>query len=264
MSENVTEVASFPESSNFQPISIAYNGEHMSKPELMAYLYEVTRYKKEFESYDLRKREREKQLQTLEVQTKCRRTFPVDYREPPKGLSRLSSRKRMEYQRWLDDAPKREAERKRKEKEENERIAVLKKQYSTLQDEAFQDATQMAVVAKNFKELMLKQVIAPDYRDGNIPETLLMYLFNGRANTLAEAINIYHEEVHRMEMKAIAEQQRRDAYLAQQRQLDMTWQQLEAQREQAEQMASIAKASEETKNAAKNAELLMWLNYFSK
>lgn len=264
VSDHIPEVSSLQRNTGFQPISIVYNGEQMTKPELMAYLYEVTRYKKEFEKFELRRVEREKQLQTLEVQSKCRRTFPMAYREPPKGLERLSSRKKAEYQRWLDDAPKREAERQRKEKEEAERIAVLKKQYQEMLNEALDDAAKMNGMVKEYEKLVLKQVIAPDYRAGDIPQTLLMYLFNGRANTLAEAVNIYHEEMHRIEMKTIAEQQRRDAYIAQQRQLDMAWQQLEAQREQSEQLAAIAKASEETRDAVKNTEFLMWLDYIGR
>lgn len=263
MSELNTELVSRQNSFNMQNMSTVYNGGQMSKSELMAYLYEVTKYKKEFESYELRKKEREKQLQNLEVQTQCRRTFPVEYKMPPSGLERFSSKKKMEYQRWLDDTPKREAKRQQQEKEEDERIAMLKKQYSELQSEALNDVARMNGLAKKFEELMLCHVIAPDYRGGDIPQMLLMYLFNGRANTLAEAINIYHEEMYRLEMKAIAEQQRKDAYIARQRQLDLAWNQLELQREQAQQLATIAKASEETKDAVKNVEFWTWLDYIS-
>ena len=41
-------------------------------------------------------------------------------------------------------------------------------------------------------------------------------------------------------------------------------QNMEIQCEQAETLAEIAKSSEETKKAAKNAEFLLWLDYISK
>lgn len=249
---------------NSQPISITYSGEQMTKPEIIAYLYEVTKYKKEFELYEQRKKERNTKIQALEMQIQCKKTFALPYKAPPSGFARLSSRKKMEYQRWLDDAPEREKEKRKKEEEENKRIADLKMQYDKLTDEALEEAGQMADKANRFKELMLRQVIAPDYRDGDIPQLLLMYLFNGRANTLTEAINVYHEEMHRLEMKKIAEQQNRESHEALQRQLDIAWRSMENQREQAETLATIAKSSEETKKAVKNAEFLLWLDYISR
>lgn len=264
MTEIVRNSDSADMSFNSQPISITYSGEQMTKPEIVAYLYEVVKYKKEFELYEQRKNERDKKINTLEMQIQCKKTFPLPYKSPPSGFARLSSRKKIEYQRWLDDAPKREEEKRQKEEEENKRIEGLKSQYDKLTDEALEDSVQMVEKANKFKELMLRQVIAPDYRDGDIPQLLLMYLFNGRANTLTEAINVYHEEMHRLEMKTIAEQQQREARKALQHQIDLAWQNMEIQREQAETLAEIAKSSEETKNAAKNAEFLLWLDYISK
>jgi hypothetical protein len=264
MSEIVKKAESTQMDSGSQPISITYGGEQMTKPELIAYLYEVTRYKKEFEVYEQRKKEREKQIQALATEMQCKRTFPLPYREPPRGLALLSSRKKKEYQRWLDETPKREEEKKRKEEEENKRIAGLREQYNKISGEALQDSGQMLAEAKKFEELMLRQVIAPDYREGDIPQRLLMYLFNGRANTLAEAINVYHDEEYRMEMKMLAIQQQEEAKAAMQRQLSIAWQQLETQREQAENLAAIAKSSEETRKAAKDAEFWLWLDYISK
>lgn len=248
-----------------QPISIAYSGAQMTKMEVMAFLYEAARYQKEFKQYEGRKAERDKRLQTLEVQVKGRRTFPKETpMQPPSGLARFSSRKQREYQTWLAEAPMREKTRQRKEAEEAARIEGLQKQYSDLQSEALEDAVNMNVLAAEYKDLLAKQVIAPDYQKFDVPEMLLMYLFNARANTLAEAINIYHEEMYRMEMRSLAEQQRQEARAAQRRQAALAMQQLEAQREQAAHLLEAEKSAKAARAAAENAELLAWIDLLSR
>lgn len=248
-----------------QPISIAYNGTQMTKLEVMAFLYEVVRYQKEFTQYEERKIKRDKLLQTLEVQVKGRRTFPKEIpMAPPSGLARFSSRKQREYQTWLLDAPRREEMRQRKEAEEAARIENLQKQYDDLEREALEDSTSMLVLAEEYRALLAKQVIAPDYQQFDVPEMLLMYLFNARANTLAEAINIYHEEMYRMQMRSIAEQQQQEARAAARKQTALAMQQLEAQREQAVQLLEIEKSAEAAEVAAKNAEMLAWINLLSR
>ncbi len=264
MSQTIPESAAVESQGGYYPISITYNSQRMNKAELMAYLYEITRYKKQFQEHEQRKAARSQKIQTLEQEIKCRRTFPEPYMAPPSGFARLSRRRMRVYQQWLNDAPKREAERKEKEKEESDRIGALNKQYNELQDEAFTDIVKMNTVALEYKKLMDRAVLAPDYRDGDIPHILLMYLFNGRANTLTEAVNLYHEEQHRMELLAIAQQQRREAYIAKQRELDLIWKQMELQREQTEHLAEIAQTSKETRDVAKRTELLAWMDYLTK
>lgn len=256
-----------------QPISIAYSGAQMTKMEVMAFLYEAARYQKEFKQYEGRKAERDKRLQTLEVQVKGRRTFPKETpMQPPSELPRFSTRRRREYQArqqreyqtWLAEAPMREEARQRKQAEEDARIEGLKKQYSDLQSEALEDAVNMNVLAAEYKDLLAKQVIAPDYQKFDVPEMLLMYLFNARANTLAEAINIYHEEMYRMEMRSLAEQQRQEARAAQRRQAALAMQQLEAQREQAAHLLEAEKSAKAARAAAENAEMLAWIDLLSR
>lgn len=258
--ENALQQASF--GPGFQTVSIVYSGAQMTKAELLAYLYEITRCKKEFEDFSHRSEERKKQINALEVQTR-RRTFPMEYREPPRGFAALSRRKKQNYQTWLNAAPSRETEHKRREAEEDARIAALHKQIAQLQDEELRDTGRTLALSNKYKDHMMRQVLAPDYRQGDIPQLLLTYLFNGRAQTLTEAINLYHEEKYRLDMRNLAEQQRREMLANQQRQLNMAWQQMEMQRQQVELQQKTLETAKEARTAAKNAEFLSWLNLLS-
>ncbi|MCD7858488.1 MAG: hypothetical protein LUG55_12035 [Clostridiales bacterium] len=97
----------------FQTISVVYNGREMTKAELIAYFYELTRLQREIEELPKKAQSLSNQMESLKLQ-KRRKEFTMPQMEPPKGLAALSSRRKREYQRWLDDAPKREEEDEKK------------------------------------------------------------------------------------------------------------------------------------------------------
>lgn len=140
--------------------------------------------------------------------------------EKPTGLAALSSRRKREYQEWVSKVDERQAELARKEKEEDNRIKELNKQIKQYRTESFSSLSELKELVDAHGELCQLQIISPDYRDRETLERLLSYLFNCRANTLSEAINVYHEEKHREQMEAMMVKQ---THIAQQ--------QLQAQRE---------------------------------
>ncbi|MCD7858487.1 MAG: hypothetical protein LUG55_12030 [Clostridiales bacterium] len=149
---------------------------------------------------------------------------------------------------------------RRKKAEEDARLEEVNRKSEETFNELMSLNGKGQELAKQRDDLLLMQVIAPDYRGGHIPELLMNYLFNGRAQTLSEAINVYHTEKHQQEMYMLAEQQRRDAQMAQQRQLDLAWQQMNMLRQQTEMQSEALKAAKEARDAAKNAELWSWIS----
>ncbi len=246
----------------YNTLSIVYNGKMMTKAELVLYLFDLTDLKREIDDLMYKMSHNDPREDYLKSQLK-RREVIMPYMEKPKGLAALSKRKKEEYQRWVNDAPRREEERKRKEAEETARIEGVKKELDAITKEAFARIGRSQEIGKKYTDLLLMHVIAPEYRTDNIPELLLNYLWTGRAHTLTDAINIYHEEKYRLEMRAIAEQQLAEARVAQQRQLDIAWQQMRELKEQRVLQERALEASEEAKKAAKNAEFISYLHFWA-
>lgn len=242
--------------------SIVYNGKMMTKAELVLYLFDLTDMKREIDDLMYKMTHTDPREDYLKSQLK-RREYHAPYMEKPKGLAALSKKKKEEYQRWLDDAPKREEERKRKEAEETARIAEVKKELDAINKEGFARIGRAQELGEKYKELLLMHILAPEYRKDNIPEILLQYLWSGRAHTLTDAINLYHEELYRMEMRSIAEQQLKEARAAQQKQLDIAWQQMRELKEQRVLQERALEAAEEAKKAAKSAEFISYVHFWA-
>ncbi|MBR6413801.1 MAG: hypothetical protein IKS21_04225 [Oscillospiraceae bacterium] len=243
----------------FQMLSVCYNGKQITRAELILYLFEITNLKKEVQTL-LQKGERgRKEIKALEA-LEVRQPVYMPVVEKPKGLSLLSRRRKREYQAWLASAPQQEEERRRLEEKESARIAEVKERKNKLIDDGWQEMERAKKLAKKYEELCCLQIIAPQYRKERIPEILLTYLFEGRAMTLSEALNLYHEEEHRMQMLSIAKQQLVEARQAQAMQLELAWQQLEVLNETKKLQQQALDAANEAKSAAKNAEFYSFLN----
>lgn len=254
--------------------SVAYNGTQISKIDLINYLYELVDLKKKIEEYkkqgELRYQQQEQLTQDLQ-----RRYFrmPPDVQKPC-GLGRLSAKKRREYQAWLAAAPQRERERQRLIEEEDRRIAETKEKIDQLIYEGFADTEQMKRLCDQYTALLQRHIIPPDYRTGNIPQQLLTYLFNGRTHTLTDAINLYHEELHRSNMQQIAQKQQMQAERAYSEQKSMAWQQmqmqiqmhnqqLQLQRQQLDKLEEITEEVEATRRAAEGIKFYAEMEYYS-
>lgn len=231
--------------------SVVYNGDIMSKIDVMIYLRDTIALKKEIDKCMQNVEVRDERLRILEIERKRRTITMPPPMQKPTGFAALFSANQRAYEKWLSEAPEREKERLRLEEEEEQRVTKLKKEYSSLQDENFAELGYAHKLVKQYTEQMQRQIIAPNYRDVHILETLLLYLFNNRAQTLTDAINLYHEEQHRLTMQNLAEQQRRQIEIAREEQMRLAWQQMESQREQLQQIAKSAKEAEEAAKQAK-------------
>ncbi len=69
-------------------------------------------------------------------------------------------------------------------------VVSLKEQMGRTEDACERICTSM-------QGLEEQNVLAPSYREGVIPCVLYGFFLDGRANTLSEAINLFHEEMHR-------------------------------------------------------------------
>lgn len=69
-------------------------------------------------------------------------------------------------------------------------VVSLKEQMGRTEDACERICTSM-------QGLEEQNVLAPGYREGVIPCVLYGFFLDGRANTLSEAINLFHEEMHR-------------------------------------------------------------------
>ncbi|MBQ9679175.1 MAG: hypothetical protein IJV48_00620 [Ruminococcus sp.] len=243
----------------FSELSVCYNGKYITKAELILYLYEIIDLKKEADGFPKLIDEHNKELNQLELLMTRRKIFmPVV--EKPTGFTALSGKRKREYQQWLNTTDQREKERMRLEAEEDARIAKIKKRREKIMDEDFKMMGRMNYVGNRYKELIALNVIALQYRLDNIPELLLNYLFSGRAMTLSEAINIYHEEMHRMQMMLLSQEQLVEVKRMRREQMDMAWQQMQVLKEQRELQRQALEAAEDAKKAAQGAEFFSFLN----
>lgn len=238
-------------------ISIVYNGDTMTKIEVMLYLANVIRISKEFHEFMARRDEYNKKIDAVKSQMK-RRTYYVSEMSEPVGLERLFPSRMRAYKQWLADEPKRKKEKKKFEKSEDKRIADLQNKVKELEQERNEDYKENYHWAGDFEREMTRHIIAPEYRKDGVPEILLFYLFNGRAQTLTDAINLYHQELHWSKMEDIAKEQSRQAQAAYYRQESMLLEQAQMQREQLQEMQNTA---DQALAAAKSAEFYSEMNY---
>lgn len=229
--------------------STVYNGDTMTKLEVMEYLCEMAMFWKEFDQYEEQRRKIRAKMDANLMQQK-RRSFPLVERERPTGLAALSPRKRREYEYWLSKVDERKREKERLEAEEDVRIETLCKQWRELELEHNAVYVKEQKLTEDFKELCFRHILAPDYRKRGIPELLLCYLYNGRAHTLTDAINLYHQELHWGKMEEIAKDQARQV------QASLYYQEQTLREQVAEERVwrqEISEAMDDTRRAAQEA-----------
>lgn len=239
--------------------SVVYNGEIMTKIEVLLYLRDASDMKREINERLAALEECERQKRAAEKEMQRRPIQALPEMEKPTGLAALMPGRKQEYERWLRDAPWREEERVRREAEEDRRVEAAKRRYSELSDQCWTDTLAARELSGRYKAHMLRQVIHPDYRKDGVPEMLFLYLMNGRAQTLTEAQNLYHEEQYRSAMLSQMQEQTRQIERARIEQQRAAREMMEMQRER---MDHIAHLMEETRDAAKDAKFYAELNFW--
>lgn len=241
--------------------SVVYNGNTITKIELMMYLRNAILLKQEIDEKLQQKKEREKELSVLELEKQRRPVGQTSYMEKPTGLRALFPSEKRAYQQWLADAPKREKEKQELEEAESERVRAVQEKYYQVFDQNLKETYKTTELVNKYNAMLGQHIIAPEYRQEPIMQTILLYLFENRAQTLAEAVNLYREEEHRNKMQCLAEEQLHQTELARREQQRLALQQMEMQQERFDQ---IARELEETKKAAKDAKFYsewdFWMN----
>ena len=241
--------------------SIAYNGEEITKRDLMLYLNQmITLNEKARQWLEHDSKEYQARIDAVYLERK-RRTYCERVVEKPTGLAALSSSKRQEYRKWLKEAPEREKERQKFEAEEDARQAEIEKRLQVLEAERKAGSLEARANAEKFMHVCLQQIIPPAYRKDDIPKILFLYLFNGRAHTLENAINLYHQELHYQKMQEIANEQvkqaRADHYAQMQAIQEAAAERRAALNEMKEEISSARRSIE---NIEFNSEMLFWMN----
>lgn len=244
-----------------ETVSIAYNGHEMTKLEVMTYLDKlITAYEKATRGFEKTRDEINARREKLYIDLK-RRTYYEPVVEKPTGLAALSGKKRRAYDRWLLEAPKRAKEKADFEAAEDRRIAPISKELDEVEQQLDQCYDQAKADAQEFADLCAQHIIAPAYRKDDIPKILFLYLYNGRAHTLQDAINLYHQELHNQKMEDIAREQAAQAradHYAEMQAIQA------AAREHAEALDAIhseaAAARRSIENIEFTADMMFWLN----
>lgn len=239
--------------------SYAYNGDTMTKLEVMQYLCSLTKKQKEFEETQKRSKLRSQRRHSLS-QGLNRKTFDFPVMEKPTGF--FNRKKELEYRSWLANAPAREARKAQLEAQEDARIAADKQEIQRLNQENDEDYARAKILVEEIKTLFQRQILPPGYRMDNIPGILLFYLFNCRANTLTEAINLYHQELHCQKMEDIAAEQLEMAKRSYQIQEEILASQERTEYMTRESLSKMSYEMEKTRKAAENASFMadmLWL-----
>lgn len=196
--------------------SYVSNGSVLTKKELLMYLAAVIHTMQDIAVADKEIANRKLLIKAKEIETK-RAEFKMPTMEKPSGLSSLSRSKNKQYQKWLEEAPVREAELKKKNEIEDQRIAVVEKKLLELQTAQDEDLERKNQAEKQLRYLY-EQNILPDEYTAAVPLiTITGYLAKNRAHTLTDAINLYHQEKHWMQMENMMEDQGRAARIHQRR-----------------------------------------------
>lgn len=190
--------------------SFVSNGSILTKRELLMYLAAIIHAMQDIAAVDKKIENRKLLIKAKEIETK-RVEFNIPTMEKPSGLSSLSRSKNKKYQKWLEEAPIREAELKKKNEIEEQRIAVVKTKLSELQSAQNKDL-EIKIQAEEQLHHLLEQNILPDEYTAAVPiVTITGYLVKNRAHTLTDAINLYHQERHWLQMENMMEDQGRAA-----------------------------------------------------
>lgn len=245
----------------FETISVAYNGQEITKLELMLHLQkQITLYEKAHQGLEHVNKELEAKKAALNIEKK-RRTLYQSTMEKPRGLAALSARNRQTYEQWLAEAPKRAQEKAAFEAEEDKRIAAVDEKLEELGKEQARCLSEALDYSAEYVDVCAQHIIPPDYREGDIPKILFLYLYNGRAHTLQDAINLYHQELHYQKLEDIAREQARQAkndHYAQMQAMQ------EAARERAQALAAIqddvAAARRSVENIEFTTDMMFWLS----
>ncbi len=252
-------------------VSVTYNGDTMTKRELIAYLNTVIKTKEKIDEIARRNDFLRTRNDALGNEQRRRAAPPGEIVMKPTGLAALSKRKKKEYEAWLSRAEERKNERLLWEKKEDERLASLQEEINRNNNEIFSNLNTMWELAEQYKKLVFMHVIAPEYREDSIIEKLLSYLLSSRAQTLAEALNIYHEELYRESMLNLQKEKIRQEEKSQQRMevalQSMLRQQAKAQQEYMEahtaQMRELAEEARQTRKAAERLEFWEMIDHLN-
>lgn len=197
---------SFNEEYPNEPQFPIYCGAMMNKPGLMAWLNDFILV---FAAIDIFGKYTDDSLsRKLFLQDqKERKQLPAEYEMPkPTGIDPFG-KKRKAYKEWLAAAPQRQARRRQAEEAEDARVAKIEQELEFLNEKYEVMHRCGPLILELCKKLAYMHVIAPDYRKSPTPETLAHYLRTNRANTLQEAVNLYHEEHFRQETLELQKKQ---------------------------------------------------------
>lgn len=209
---------------------------------------------------DTRMQERAKKLRALRKEKK-RRPYIMPQKEPPRGLERLSLRKQREYKAWLASADERETYRREHEEKEELRIAEVESRIAAIVSEQEADAALLESLETEHGELIALDVLSGEYTATEPMVTIARFLAQNRADTLMEAINLYHQELHWQRMEDIASEQRNAALAMQkQQQLQQRRQQRYMEQMAAEQNARLDSIQQSADEARFFSELNFWLD----
>ena len=247
--------------SSFEITSIASNGSVISKRELLTYLANIIRPLNEFKEAMDRKKEREPMIGALVLDSK-RREFPIYPMLPPRGIAALSRKRRREYQKWVEEAPHREAHQREENAKEDKRVATVEKELLRLREEQQED-TRIAREARERYERLIAQDIIPREYCAPVPlMSIAKILLCSRAHTLTDAINIYCQDQHWRNMETIAQEQKQELLNAQYRlEAQQMEQMAQMQRMQREHNRQVQETLDETRRAAQDAKFYSEMNF---
>ncbi len=243
-----------------------YNGATVNKLTLMEYLQRVDQLERAILNLNRCKEQTERRIFALEQEAK-RRSIPLPTKEKPSGLSGRFGQKKREYERWLAEAPQRKAAWEEACRQEEQRVQDVNRTIEQLRAENEERLALGKQFIEKYRDLLVLHVLPPDYRLGGIPGLLLSYLMNNRADTLSQAISLYHEEQYREEMVSLAREQNQKLQAAMDRQVasDLRREANEAAFQHAvmQRVSEVADEATRTRKAAEEAAFYEKLNFWS-
>lgn len=239
---------------NAEKQSITHNGDTITKKELLTYFLNVLKIRAEISNVTKIINEQDNLIQGLSLDLK-RREFHIPQMSPPKGLSAFSPKKQRIYKSWLAGSHIREAELAEKEDAEDRRIFNVQNQLKELEQEQKRNLELLGELNSKHSEFLALHVLSSEYMEENTLATIVRYFVSNRADTITEALNLYHQEQHWKHMENIAKQQmtesaashKRQEYLQQYHSAQMAIMQQEQAREMHNALTDIKRSADDAK-----------------
>lgn len=227
-------------------MSVAANGVQLTRTEIMEHLAAISNRQNTMNELTKKVNRYENEKKLLEAQEKRRSWTPPEKRG---FFGKLLGKP--------DPYVEKTAEEMKQEFDQIEELRVkgIHENLLNIQTESLPLVIKVNSAMKECTKLFEMDYLPKAYRRDPIPMMLLCFMVNGRANTLTEAINLYHQTAHQNRLENLQREQLAELRTTRRLQAQLLEEQRAANEEMNAKLSQVA-------SSARSTELAAWMNTF--